>query len=459
MLSCSLLAKVHKITVKIINLSQNYFLQDCIKTNIFVHQILNDMKRQFTFLALSAACILASQSIMADVIVLADGTSKQCYNVEAAKKWIYYTETDAEDAPVQRIAIDEVFAYKIGDGKMQMIGNEELETKKATVVNTEASSGPVLAEAKPSGNNSSIIEKYNKSAIATRLKPKDKIYGGKVATIWGITEESIMDDDNIRVSFEENTVDYVFGYRIRLENKTDKPLYVDLANSFLVDKTGKAQPFFTNSIYTTSQSGSTGIGVNIGMGIGVGASASTGTSVTKAEQSILVIPPKSAVLMPGNKETTKSGVVEYPIVFFFIQEGTQGGTGGMTIDYQRDYINSLFQNEKATYDDIRYSAEELGVKENAILEIPESKSPKIEKFIITYSPSQDFRTYYQLPIGVYLRGIFGKNQGQNLKGELRYEREDPNSPIIIGVGHLHKKSNSNTGRSRRGGIGSQLMGF
>lgn len=418
------------------------------------------MKRKFLHIALLAGMAMICPKANADVIVLVDGTSKQCYNVEPAKKWIYFTETDSEDAPVQRIAIEDVFAYKIGDGKMQMIGNESAQ-EKTDAEPVAATTGPTLVQTKPSDQNPFIIERYNTSTITSRLQPKDKIYGGKVATIWGITEESIMDDENINVSFENSMTDNVQGYRIRLENKTNKPLYVDLANSFRVGKAGNAQPFFTNSVYTTSQSATTGVGVNIGVlpgvGVGVGSSSSAGGSVTQAEQSILVIPPKSAVLMPGDKQMKKDGVHEYPIVFYFIHRGTSGG-GMMTVDFQRIYINELLDANKATYDDPKFSAEELGVKENSLLEISEGDSPKTEKFIITYSPDQDFGNYYQLPIGIYLRAIFGKNQGANAKGELRYTVEDPNAPILIGIGDIHKKYKQTNGRVARTGMGAAMMG-
>lgn len=439
MLSCSLLAKVHKITVKITNPSQNYFLQDCIKTNIFVHQILNDMKRQFTFLALSAACILASQFIMADVIVLADGTSKQCYNVEAAKKWIYYTETDAEDAPVQRIAIDEVFAYKIGDGKMQVIGEEKAASEKEELTSTvSTSSVPVLGEAVASDDNPFIIDRINSSKLYTRLKPKDKIYGdGYIATLWGITNGSILDDGNVNISFVEQWVNYVGGYRIRIYNKTDQPLYVDLANSFHKGVSGDAKSFFTNSVYTTSQGGSTGVGVNLGYGVSVASGASKGTTVSQVEQQILVVPPKSSALLPGDKVVSKDGVEEYPMVFYFWNSGILPDAFSKS-GYTNRYVADRLKNNKASYDYSNYTATGLGIKENALTEFSEAESPKTEQFIITYSTNPDFATYYQLPVGVYLRGIFGQKQGWNIKGEARYWTLK-NEQAILGVGNIIKK--------------------
>ena len=47
---------------------------------------------------------MTSVAAAADVIVLNDGTTMQVHNVEAATKWVYYTETADDEAEVKRIA-------------------------------------------------------------------------------------------------------------------------------------------------------------------------------------------------------------------------------------------------------------------------------------------------------------------------------------------------------------------
>ena len=72
---------------------------------------------------------MTSVAAAADVIVLNDGATMQVHNVEAATKWVYYTETADDEAEVKRIAIDRVFAYKIGDGQMTTVGSDKPVTK------------------------------------------------------------------------------------------------------------------------------------------------------------------------------------------------------------------------------------------------------------------------------------------------------------------------------------------
>ena len=62
--------------------------------------------------------ITAIPNMRADIIVFSNGTTSQVYNIDLSPKWIYYTETPYENAELKRISIDNVFAYKIGDGQL-----------------------------------------------------------------------------------------------------------------------------------------------------------------------------------------------------------------------------------------------------------------------------------------------------------------------------------------------------
>ena len=89
-------------------------------------------------------------------------------------------------------------------------------------------------------------------------KPKDKL-AKNAFPIWGIKKNSVLSDENVTVYFErryeENKyVEYnnVAGYVVNVRNKTDRNIYIDLANSFKVDDQGMSTPYFNNKTITTN---------------------------------------------------------------------------------------------------------------------------------------------------------------------------------------------------------------
>ena len=105
---------------------------------------------------------MTSVAAAADVIVLNDGTTMQVHNVEAATKWVYYTETADDEAEVKRIAIDRVFAYKIGDGQMTTVGSDKPVTKTGEESDEPRNSSvPQRVDAVAASDNASLIAAYN----------------------------------------------------------------------------------------------------------------------------------------------------------------------------------------------------------------------------------------------------------------------------------------------------------
>lgn len=86
----------------------------------------------------------------------------QVHNVEVATKWVYYTETDNADAPIKKIPIDRVFAYKIGNGALTNVGSTAAPAKtEAPAANDNAQAGPKKADPVPAANNAALIASYN----------------------------------------------------------------------------------------------------------------------------------------------------------------------------------------------------------------------------------------------------------------------------------------------------------
>ncbi len=54
------------------------------------------------------------------------------------------------------------------------------------------------------------------------------------------------------------------------------------------------------------------------------------------------------------------------------------------------------------------TANAIKLKENQSVSFSENETPKIYKYLISYSTSPDFSTYTSLPIEIYLKGFLGK---------------------------------------------------
>lgn len=327
-----------------------------------------------------------------------------------------------------------------------------------------AQDAPVKLEAVPAAGNPARIEAVNKASVTGKKEPKDKIKGGYVYTFWGVTPNSILEDENIVISFVKDAVCHRVnstlghGYFPRIENKSDKTVYVDLAASFYVDSNGVGHPFFTNSAYTTSQSGSTGGTVNLGAitgalgvggalgslasGISVGGSSGNGTSVTTQEQQIVTIPSHSASQFPISKLVRNTKVLDLPLPLIYMEDRAYDiwmGDGAWE-EYYRELYGSLTDFSKSVI-----PAEELGVKENSFVRFTPEDSPKIIKIIFTYSTNPSFSEYYQVETDLYLKNIYGAGALSAFYHDPRkpieakdFVPDDENAPLLWGYGWLPK---------------------
>ena len=193
----------------------------------------------------------------ADMIILADGTTLQVFNVDVTPKCIYYTESEAADAPVLRIAADKVFAYKIGDGPMQNMG-AAAGAPQATAPASPAPAEPATGEIAPvpALDNATLIARYNNQApLAYKgKKPQYNKHTNYFISLWGVEENSVLSDSVLEVGFEhvylENDKNRsIIGERLKLTNKTDNTVYISLSHSFRRMNGGYMDPFFKNAVY------------------------------------------------------------------------------------------------------------------------------------------------------------------------------------------------------------------
>ena len=423
------------------------------------------MKKSFL-----ASLIIMSWSVLAnaDVIVLNDGSTLQVYNVEPANKWVYYTETDDSEAAVKRVAVEKVFAYKIGEEPLVSLSNNAGHNDSSAATSSEQSSDSRL-EAVPAANNAAIIAAYNNHPELRHnsKKPNPGKHPNKFLSLWGIEDGSVLSDANVEIAFENVYADIlkksrIIGTRIKVINKTNAPIYIDLASCFKIGNGGYATPYFTNSTYSEGLSSATGASLNLGAvagalgiggslgtlagGVSVGKTNGHSTSITRGEQQIIVVPAGSSVYLPGDKVSNGVNIVECYEPFLFNNSSNETISIGMNRDAMEklESLNlTILQDEKtqSVKDNQELSSTSLDIGLwNQTSFTPENTPKKIGR-IITYSTSPDFSTYTSLPVSIFMRGAFGLKVmfvGDDLFTVPSYDVITDKAHFIVGPGFIKK---------------------
>lgn len=357
--------------------------------------------RQIAFAAFAFACNCASAQ---DLIVKKDGTVIQAKVTKIGTSEVEYKKWSNQDGPQYSIAVADILAINYMNGEKEMFENVSANGngKQSTATEQQTSTTPKEETAVPSPDNKLMIDRYNNQFVQ---KPGTSVKD-KIAQAWllvcGITSNSILSDNNIsaffspiyyNVSVKESVNEVrkrLIGYAIKVLNKTDENIYIDLANSFKIDDIGNSVPYYSNKTYTVSGSSSAGAGVNLGAvtgalgvggaigtlasGINVGGGKTGGTSVTETAERFMIIPPHGTVTMPLSKRQEQKSFEDVPETFCPTQSPS-------TLDIRINEYRDLWTEENtiSTY-----------------------------RRIITYSTNPNFTTVNKLNIGIYLKGALGE---------------------------------------------------
>lgn len=411
---------------------------------------------------------MAVFSAMANMIVTVDGTSMQVYNIEPAQKWIFYTESADENADIKRLPIDRVFAYKIGDGPMTTVSATPAAPaqEQPAATGTPAKSGKL--DPVPAADNEALIAAYNDHPQLAYIgkNPQPDKYTNDFISLWGIDEGSILSDENVEIGFEpvysENDNRSVIAQRIKVVNKTDAPIYIDLASCYRFTYGGCSIPYFTNAVYTESSSNTTGGSLNLGAvagalgvggavgtlasGLNIGRAATQSAGITKAEQQIITILPHSMACLPGEKFSSGKKIVEcYEPIFFRNTMIKESYINNASKDGNAVFMTqALDQKTQKKEDNPRATRESLNIRRWIQTDYTPEESPKKIGRIITYSTSPDFSTYTSLPINLYMRGAYGLYMGTGTPPSFYFNDKNYDSIIdkehfIVGKGYVKSK--------------------
>lgn len=173
------------------------------------------------------------------------------------------------------------------------------------------------------------------------------IQAKKANAVWYFlakTSSSVTQDDNLSVQYgiytKYSNTDYDLGpyptMRIKVTNKSDKIIFIDLGTSFL-KKNDVASVIYTPTITSTMTGQSVGVGVNAGSiasavgiggmvgtalgGVNVGGSKGSSVTTTNYAQRFVAIPPKSAVLLEDVPILTPGSEKALGSLFYFEEIG------------------------------------------------------------------------------------------------------------------------------------------
>lgn len=331
-----------------------------------------------------------------DLIVKKNGDVIRSKVLKVGTAEVEYKKWNNQNGPIYSIEVNNILSINYENGEKETFA--DISTDAAQVVsNQSAPIVPTEIPVKPAEDNAKLLELYNNQTVVPK-KPnlKDK-QASKVVPIWGISGNSVLSDENITVSFkvmydfpESIKSRKIIGYVVQVQNKTNKNIYIDLANSFKIDDQGQSTSYFSNRTITTNTNSGSGAGLNVGAvtgalgvggvlgtlagGVNVGGGSSAGTSVTESQERILVVPPHAMASLPLEKKVDEENIKEVP--------------------------------ERFTLHDLPDGGIPVNIEEFKIL-YDENNSIAKNRRIITYSTTSDFSTYSRLDIELYIRAVLG----------------------------------------------------
>lgn len=371
------------------------------------------MKKLVLLAIIASAAGIMPHSAWADRIILKSGEVLDVFNVEVGPSSVYYTLT-ANDDDTQKVKKSEVFGVKIGDGELQPITDgvpaAPAAAAEPAAPASHADNGPQEIKKAPAEDNAAIKAAYSANQYYLKnIEKKKKKNAAKSAILtFRFTENSVLSNEDIEIAFETGMADEndkwtpvmqfkklsrylipTLELRISITNKTDKVLYLDLANTTRTSDMKGYRAFFDGTQTYETQGRSSGAGVNLGAvagalgiggavgtlasGVNVGGGNSSSVTTVKGQQRIMVLPPHATVVLPPEMKYSEYSKKNIP------------------------YYESLSQTKET----VRFADKFDGIMEYEMLSFTEEDTPAHVNYLFTYSDRQDFATYVQPRVCLY----------------------------------------------------------
>ena len=273
------------------------------------------MKKGLLFLAV---LLFAMAMCAQDVIITKEGDALKVFEIEVSNKFVFYKESSNADAPIKRVAKQDLLMIKYNDGRKEIIGDDDAPAPSNTPSAAPAEKkGEVATPVSCTDDeaNAAAIERINSLEVKHIAKPQDKeanilYYQCK------IKEESIIADKNMELDFKCTVSKYNMTFpfpkssslTVIARNRSNKTIYIDLGETFLIRDSESIQCYVPSATSQTNGSttggsvnmgavaGALGVGGSLGSlanGINVGGATSSATTTTTFTQRVVPVPPMS----------------------------------------------------------------------------------------------------------------------------------------------------------------------
>lgn len=267
-----------------------------------------------------------------DIIVKKDGDAILCKVVKVSETEVEYKKYNNQQGPIYAVSTRNIQAINYENGDKDIFKSlNDSQIISTTASTTEATVHELMSQETIEKNRQAIAE-INSRTVKYIGNNKNKKASAHIF-ILGISPDSFLEDNNVQVSFEIEKVIGIYGGSSKVQeykhiglcdleeggnrsfniiakftNKTDKTIYIDLANSFSIYN-GEAEPYYVPSATQVSNGRSSGVSVNAGAiagalgiggpvatlagGVNVGSGSSSVTTNITYSQRVISIPPKS----------------------------------------------------------------------------------------------------------------------------------------------------------------------
>ncbi len=378
------------------------------------------MQRPILLLVFCHFVIMANAK---DLVVLRSGDIIEAIVTEIKKDEVSYKKASNPNGPTYMIDKSGIFTIQYENGEKETFDNvnvldNTMESRESHYYDNEF----VI-----DSNNQALLSQFNveykgSEKLNTNKKNKKTFYS------WAMTDSSVLSTSDIEIYFEGDMdfSDTMFGppgryedgeygdvpfddngtYQIRIKNKTVTPVYVDLGNTFRVDN-GKPFYYYVGDEQKSIGNGKSA-GLSLGMGavsnalgiggvagtlmggIGLGGSSSYSLATTYIEQRVLVVPPRSYIILSKPKwvKARTEG-------FFRVDHYTNvGGHFECPPDFNNiELIEPTKQGEQILF--------------------KKEDSPYHRDYFITYSKDPSFSSYFTVQISMYVNMLLGTNGKDN----------------------------------------------
>ena len=288
------------------------------------------MKKVFA----SCLFLLGASALQAqDVLITQDGGVQTVYGVEISESAIFYKAQDKADAPIQRMDKANVLMIKFKDGTRKLFSADGQET----VQGDGAAQAPARQEAAVATEDVAISAEENdklKKAYwvdvaysDTKEAEKSDKEAKSMYCQLDFCDAAVLADKNVEL--ELKTVKGKGGsplYQdalwmpndqtlvVTVRNKTNKVIYLDLGNSFII-RGSESAPYYVPTSSSQTHGSEGGVGVNVGsvtgalgiggivgqiaQGVNVGGGSSKSSTTVTYSQRIVSVPPMSSKILDG----------------------------------------------------------------------------------------------------------------------------------------------------------------